>query len=391
VQRALANNSVTYTERPEMEIFMREWLSLVESKSGERGIFNLEAAQKHAAKNGRRDGSQVKGTNPCSEILLRNKQFCNLSEIVVRANDDFESLTNKARIATILGTLQSSLTNFRYLSKDWAKNTIEESLLGVSLTGIMDNEFLSGKKGKRDVTLPDFLEDLKEVCVKENKKWAKTIGVNQSAAITCVKPSGTVSQLVDSASGIHPRYSEYYVRTVRADKKDPLSLFMEAHSFPVEDDVTKPTHNNVFSFPVHAPKNSVMRDDMNAIEQLELWKIYATHWCEHKPSITVYVHENEWLEVGAWVYKNFEYMSGVSFLPHTNHSYRQAPYQEIDKKTYDRLVKEFPKNVDWTMLSEIEHEDNTAGAQTLACATGACEIVDLTSDTVNTLDIPTGE
>lgn len=391
VQRALANNSVTYTERPEMEIFMREWLSLVESKSGERGIFNLDAAQRHASKNGRRDGSLIRGTNPCSEILLRNKQFCNLSEIVVRANDDFESLVAKARIATILGTLQSSLTNFRYLSRDWAKNTIEESLLGVSLTGIMDNEFLSGKKGKRDITLPDFLEDLKAVCVKENKKWANIIGINQSAAITCVKPSGTVSQLVDSASGIHPRYSEYYIRTVRADKKDPLSMFMEACSFPVEDDVTKPQHNNVFSFPIHAPKNSVMRNDMSAIEQLELWKIYATHWCEHKPSITVYVNENEWLEVGAWVYKHFDYMSGVSFLPHTNHSYRQAPYQEIDKATYDQLVKQLPKNVDWKMLSEIEHEDNTVGVQTLACASGACEIVDLTSDTINTLDMNTGD
>ncbi len=381
VQRALANNSVSYDERPEIEIFMREWLALIESKSGERGIFNLAAAQKHASKNGRRDGSLVQGTNPCSEILLRSKQFCNLSEIVVRADDDFESLTNKARIATILGTLQSSLTNFRYLSSAWEKNTKEEALLGVSLTGIMDNEFLSGKKGKRDTTLADFLEDLKAVCVKENKEWAKKLGVEQSAAITCVKPSGTVSQLVDSASGIHPRYSEYYVRTVRADKKDPLGMFMEAYSFPVEDDVTKPQHNSVFSFPIHAPKSSVMRNDMNAIEQLELWKVYATHWCEHKPSITVYVRDDEWLEVGAWVYKNFDVMSGVSFLPHTNHSYRQAPYQEIDKKTYDALVKQLPSNVDWTLLSEYEHEDNTAGAQSMACTAGACEIVDLTTDT----------
>ena len=391
VQRALANNSVTYTERPEMEIFMREWISLVESKSGERGIFNLTAAQRQASKNGRRDGSLIKGTNPCSEILLRNKQFCNLSEIVVRANDDFKSLAAKARIATILGTLQSSLTNFRYLSKAWAKNTIEESLLGVSLTGIMDNEFLSGKKNKRDSTLPKFLEDLRAICVQENKKWDKIIGVNQSTAITTVKPSGTVSQLVDSSSGIHPRYSEYYIRTVRADKNDPLSIFMEAYSFPVEDDVTKPQHNNVFSFPIHAPKNSVMRDDMTAIEQLELWKVYATHWCEHKPSITVYVHDDEWLEVGAWVYKHFDYMSGVSFLPHTNHSYRQAPYQEIDKETYDKLVKKLPKNVDWGKLSEIEHEDNTVGTQTLSCSAGECEIVDLISDTVNTLDMNTGD
>jgi len=381
VQRALANNSVAYTEKPEVEIFMREWLALVESKSGERGIYNVAAAQAHAEKNGRRDGSLVAGTNPCSEILLRSKQFCNLSEVVVRADDDFDSLARKARLATILGTLQSSLTNFRYLSGAWEKNTREEALLGVSLTGIMDNEFLSGKKGKRDTTLADFLEDLKAVCVKENKDWAKKIGVNQSTAITCVKPSGTVSQLVDSASGIHPRYSEYYVRTVRADKKDPLGMFMEAYSFPVEDDVTKPDHNSVFSFPVHAPKKSVGRNDMSAIEQLELWKIYATHWCEHKPSITVYVREDEWLEVGAWVYKNFDVMSGVSFLPHTNHSYRQPPYQEIDKKTYDTLVKQMPKNVDWSLLSEYEHEDNTAGAQTMACSAGSCEIVDLTAET----------
>ena len=381
VQRALANNSVAYTEKPEIEIFMREWLALIESKSGERGIYNVAAAQAHASKNGRRDGSLVQGTNPCSEILLRNKQFCNLSEVVVRADDDFDSLARKARLATILGTLQSSLTDFRYLSGAWEKNTREEALLGVSLTGIMDNEFLSGQKGKRDTTLADFLEDLKAVCVKENKEWAKKIGVAQAAAITCVKPSGTVSQLVDSASGIHPRYSEYYIRTVRADKKDPLGMFMEAYSFPVEDDVTKPDHNSVFSFPIHAPKKSVGRNDMNAIEQLELWKIYATHWCEHKPSITVYVREDEWLEVGAWVYKHFDVMSGVSFLPHTNHSYRQPPYQEIDKKTYDTLVKQMPKNVDWSLLSEYESEDNTAGAQTLSCSAGSCEIVDLTAET----------
>lgn len=388
VQRALANNSVAYTEKPEVEIFMREWLALVESKSGERGIFNVAAAQKHASKNGRRDGEQVRGTNPCSEILLRSKQFCNLSEVVVRSDDDFESLARKARLATVLGTLQSSLTNFRYLSSAWERNTKEEALLGVSLTGIMDNEFLSGKKGKRDITLADFLEDLKAVCVDENKKWAKTIGIEQSAAITCVKPSGTVSQLVDSASGIHPRYSEYYIRTVRADKKDPLAMFMEAYGFPVEDDVTKPDHNDVFSFPVHAPKNSVMRNDMNAIEQLELWKIYATHWCEHKPSITVYVREDEWLEVGAWVYKNFDVMSGVSFLPHTNHSYRQAPYQEIDKKQYDELVKQMPHNVDWDMLKQYESEDNTSGSQELACSAGSCEIVDLTSSTANMVATP---
>ncbi len=377
-QRALANNSVAYTEKPDIEIFMREWLALIESKSGERGIFNIKAAREHAASNGRRDGSLVAGTNPCSEILLRSKQFCNLSEIVVRSTDDYDTLARKVRLATILGTLQSSLTNFRYLSKEWKQNTEEESLLGVSLTGIMDNEFLSGKKALKD--LPDFLDRLKAEAVKENKKWAATIGIKQSAAITCVKPSGTVSQLVDSASGIHPRYSEYYIRTVRADKKDPLALFMADAGFPVEDDVTKPQHNFVFSFPTKAPHNSVMRDDMNAIEQLELWKVYAQHWCEHKPSITVYVRDHEWLEVGAWVYKYFDYMSGVSFLPHTNHTYRQAPYQEIDEAKYKELLAQLPKDVDWLKISEYETEDNTAGSQTLACTGSSCEVVDLITE-----------
>lgn len=379
-QRALANNSVAYSEKPDIEIFMREWLALIESKSGERGIFNVQAAQQHASSNGRRKGELVRGTNPCSEILLRSKQFCNLSEVVVRPEDDFESLSRKVRLAAILGTLQSSLIDFRYLSKEWRNNTEEEALLGVSLTGIMDNEFLSGKKHKKDVTLEQFLVQLKEVAIASNKKWAETIGINQSTAITCVKPSGTVSQLVDSASGIHPRYSEYYIRTVRADKKDPLAQFMVDKGFPVEDDVTKPLHNYVFSFPTKGPKNSVHRDDMNAIQQLELWKTYAKSWCEHKPSITVYVRDHEWLEVGAWVYRNFDQMSGVSFLPHTNHTYRQAPYQEMNQEQYDELVAKMPKGVDWTEISNYESEDNTAGSQTLACTGSVCEIVDLTTE-----------
>lgn len=376
-QRALANNSVAYTEKPDVEIFLREWLALIESKSGERGIFNVEAAQRHASKNGRRDGSLVRGTNPCSEILLRSKQFCNLSEVVVRAGDDVATLERKVRLAAILGTLQSSLTEFRYLSKEWRKNTEEEALLGVSLTGIMDNEYLSGRRWEQGMApLEHTLEQLKAAAVDENKRWAEKLCINQSTAITCLKPSGTVSQLVDSASGIHPRYAPYYIRTVRADKKDPLALFMAAKGFPVEDDVTKPDHNFVFSFPMAAP-NSVMRDDMTAIEQLELWKIYAANWCEHKPSITVYVRDNEWLEVGAWVYKNFEYMSGVSFLPHTNHTYRQAPYQEITKEQYEDLLAKMPKNVDWSDLTLFETEDNTAGSQTLSCTANACDIVDL--------------
>ena len=375
-QRALANNSVAYSEKPDMDIFIREWLALIESKSGERGIFNIQAAQKLASKNGRRDGSLVRGTNPCSEILLRNKQFCNLSEVVVRSDDEYHNLERKVRLATILGTLQASLVSFRYLSKDWERNTREEALLGVSLTGIMDNDLLNGGICTED--LGHLLETLKQAAVEENKKWADIIGISQSAAITCVKPSGTVSQLVDSASGIHPRYSEYYIRTVRADKKDPLALFMVDAGFPVENDVTKPEHNYVFSFPTISPENSVMRDDMTAIEQLEIWKIYATHWCEHKPSITVYVRDNEWLEVGAWVYKNFAHMSGVSFLPHTNHTYRQAPYQEITEEKFYAAMRAMPDNVNWMDLVNYESEDNTSGSQTLACTGGICEVVDLT-------------
>jgi len=377
-QRALANNSVAYSEKPDMDIFIREWMALIESKSGERGIFNVEAAQKHANRNGRRDGSLVRGTNPCSEILLRNKQFCNLSEVVVRSEDGFGDLERKVKLATILGTLQASLVDFRYLSKDWAKNTKEEALLGVSLTGIMDNELLNGSIDKED--LENILERLKIVAVETNQTWADAIGINRSAAITCIKPSGTVSQLVDSASGIHPRYSDYYIRTVRADKKDPLARFMKDAGFPVEDDVTKPDHNYVFSFPMISPETSIMRDEMTAIEQLEMWKTYATHWCEHKPSITVYVHENEWLEVGAWVYKNFAHMSGVSFLPHTKHAYKQAPYQEISEEKFYEAMKAMPDNVNWMDLINYESEDNTSGSQTLACVGGVCEVVDLTDE-----------
>lgn len=373
VQRALANNSVAYKEKPPVEVFLKEWQALIQSKSGERGLFNVPAAQKHASSNGRRDGSKVAGTNPCSEILLRNKQFCNLTEVIVRSEDTLEDLKRKVRLATILGTLQASLTDFRYLSKVWQKNTEEEALLGVSLTGIMDNMLLS-----KEVT-PEILIEMKEVAIETNAEWADAIGINRAAAITCVKPSGTVSQLADTASGIHPRYSQYYIRTVRADKKDPLAMFMVDAGFPVEDDVTKPLHNYVFSFPMKSPEGSVMRDDMSAIEQLELWKLYAEYWCEHKPSITVYVREDEWLEVGAWVYKNFDKMSGVSFLPHSNHIYQQAPYQEIDEAQYNEWLEKMPKDVDWSALSAYEGgKDNTAGSQTMACSAGVCELVDLT-------------
>ena len=373
VQRALANNSACYTEKPDMGIFMEEWKSLYESKSGERGIFNRQAAKDRAEKNGRRDSNYEFGTNPCSEIILRDREFCNLTEVVIRGEDTEETLAEKVKLATILGTFQSTLTNFRYINRRWGENCEEERLLGVSMTGIMDNALTNGKKKG----LEDLLDKLREVAIATNKEWAKQLGIPVSAAITCVKPSGTVSQLVDSASGIHARHNPYYIRTVRADKKDPLAKMMFDAGFPCEDDVTKPDHTWVFSFPVKAPKNGVFRKDMNAVAQLDLWKIYQDHWCEHKPSITVSVKEEEWMDVGAWTYENFNQMSGVSFLPFADHSYRQAPYQDITVLQYNELVKKMPKNVDWLKLQEYETTDTTAGSQELACSADGCEIVDL--------------
>ena len=373
-QRSYANNSVAYTEKPDIGTFMKEWVSLYDSKSGERGIFNRVASQKMATRSGRRDGDFDFGTNPCSEIVLRNKQFCNLSEVVVRPDDTEETLKEKVEIATIFGTLQSTLSDFRYLTKQWKDNTEEERLLGVSLTGIMDHEVLSGNIFNQTV-LRDMLINLKEHSIKTNKKWAEMLGVNQATAITCVKPSGTVSQLVDSASGIHPRYSPYYLRTVRADKKDPLCDMMLDKGFYGEDDVMKPNDTKVIYFPMKSPTSSIMRDAKSAIEQLEIWKMYQLHWCEHKPSITVYVKEDEWLQVGAWVYENFDVMSGVSFLPHSEHSYKQAPYQEVDKNTYEEWLAKTPKNINWMDLTNYEKEDTTTSSKELACTAGACEIV----------------
>ena len=372
---ALSNNSVAYTEKPDAETFLREWVALIESKSGERGIFNREASCKQAAKNGRRDPAQSFGTNPCSEIILRDRQFCNLSEVVVRNGDTFDDLKRKVRVAAILGTLQATLTNFRYLSKKWKENTEEEALLGVSLTGIMDHPILSGNEVPEHRSLEDILEALKEVAVETNKEWAEKLGINQSTAITCVKPSGTVSQLVDSASGIHPRYAPFYIRTVRADKKDPLAKMMVDKGFPVEEDVMKPESTYVFSFPMKAPENAIFRDDRSAIEQLKHWLTYQRHWCEHKPSVTIYYRPEEMLEVGAWVYKHFDEMSGVSFLPHSDHTYRQAPYQEISEDEYKEWLKKMPGDVDWTELGLYEQEDNTIGSQELSCTSGACEII----------------
>lgn len=383
VQRALANNSAAYTEKPDMGVFMKEWQSLYDSKSGERGIFSRVASQRAAERNGRRDASFDFGTNPCSEIILRSKQFCNLTEVVVRSDDSLSDLKRKVRVASVLGTLQATLTNFRYLSKKWKQNTEEEALLGVSLTGIMDHQVLSGNAdwtvsdNSPETDLKDWLTELRNAAIETNKEWAEQLGINQSAAITCVKPSGTVSQLVDSASGIHPRYSDYYIRTVRADKKDPLAQFMVAQGFPVEDDVTKPDHNYVFYFPMRSPHGCVGRNDMSAIDQLELWKVYQEHWCEHKPSITVYVKEHEWLKVGAWVYENFDKVSGVSFLPYDGGTYRQAPYQEIDHEQYMVWLDKMPQDVDWTRLGEYETTDQTTGSQELACSAGVCEVVDL--------------
>jgi len=372
--RALANNSVAYTDKPDMETFMREWLSLVESKSGERGIFSRPASINQAAKNGRRDPNWDFGTNPCSEIILRPRQFCNLTEVVVRATDTVEDIERKVRIATILGTIQSVFTHFPYLGSEWERNTKEERLLGVSLTGILDNKLLTiSNKG-----LEETLKHLKEAAVKTNEKYATMFGIPQSAAITCIKPSGTVSQLVDSASGIHARHSPYYIRTVRGDNKDPLTQFLIDTGIPSEPCVMKPDTTTVFSFPQKSPEGAVTRNDMTALEQLDLWLVYQRHWCEHKPSVTITVRDNEWLAVGDWVYRHFDEVSGVSFLPHSDHSYQQAPYQDCTKEEYEEALAKMPKTIDWNLLKTYETDDQTKGSSTFACSGGTCEIVDLT-------------
>jgi ribonucleoside-diphosphate reductase alpha chain len=371
-QRALANNSVAYTEKPDMETFMREWLSLVESKSGERGIFSRPASKKQANKSGRRNADYDFGTNPCSEIILRPYQFCNLTEVVVRATDTLEDLERKVTLATILGTIQSTYTHFPYLRKIWQKNTEEERLLGVSLTGIMDNKLL----GPSNAGLDKTLKRLKDVAVATNAEWAERLGIPASTAITCVKPSGTVSQLVDSSSGIHARHSAYYIRTVRGDNKDPLTQFMKDQGIPNEPCVMKPETTTVFSFPQKSPHGAITRNDMTAIEQLSLWLTYQRNWCEHKPSVTITVRDHEWMEVGAWVFKHFDEVSGVSFLPHSDHTYQQAPYQDCSEREYLDALALMPERIDWTKLSDYEKEDMTKSSQTFACV-GSCEIVDI--------------
>ena len=367
-QRALANNSAVYSEKPDFDTYSSEMKRLYDSKSGERGIFSRIAAQKVAARNERRDATPKFGTNPCSEIILRPYQFCNLSEVIVRPDDTLQTLKEKVRLATILGTLQATLTDFRYLRNIWKKNTEEEALLGVSMTGIMDCKLTNGSTGEE--ALGKLLDNLRTVSVETNRQWAAALGINQSTAITCVKPSGTVSQLTDSASGIHPRFSDYYIRTVRADKKDPLATAMIEAGFPYEEDVMN-NSNWVFSFPQKAPEKAVTVESMGAMEQLRLWKTYQDHWCEHKPSMTCYYNDDNFYAVCQWIWENFDSVSGISFLPEAEHVYKQAPYQKIDKKTYQKLSKEMPKQFEWDIE---EKEDNTEGAQTLACVAGVCEI-----------------
>ena len=367
-QRGLANNSACYTEKPDFEAFLNEWQSLYESRSGERGVFSRVASQAQAARNGRRDSEVDFGTNPCSEIILRPYQFCNLSEVVIRSSDTLQGLRLKVRSAAVLGTLQATLTNFRYLRKIWKDNTEEEALLGVSLTGIMDHPVMSGRKGRAE--LQHWLTQLKDEAIKTNSKWAKRLGINASTAITAVKPSGTVSQLVDSASGIHPRYAEQYIRRVRADARDPLCSVLEAAGVPVEEDVTSPT-TKVFSFPIRSPENAVVAPDMGAMEQLCLWETYQDHWCEHKPSMTCYYKDDEFLQVGQWLYNKFDKVSGISFLPYAEHTYQQAPYEPVDKETYEAMVKDFPTEINWNVSEE---SDMTEGSQQLACTGNSCEI-----------------
>lgn len=368
-QRALANISASYTEKPDVETFMKEWLALVESKSGERGIFNRVAARKQAEATGRRKTDFDFGTNPCGEIILRPLGFCNLSEIVVRATDYFDELKRKVRIATILGTFQSTLTDYKYIRKKWRENAEEERLLGVSMTGIMDHEFLAGKHNG----LAHLLNDLKNEAITTNQEWARVLGINPSTSITTVKPSGTVSQLVDSASGIHPRHNAHYIRTVRADVKDPLAIFLQGSGVPYEEDMFN-KQNLVFSFPIKAPEGSITRNEVSAINQLEHYLIFQQNWCEHNPSITVYVKNDEWLEVGAWVYKNLDKLGGVSFLPHSDHVYPQAPYQDITEEQYNDALSKFPK-IDWNEFDKYEVDDATMNMHELACVSGVCEVL----------------
>lgn len=376
-QRALANNSAIYETKPDVETFLAEWATLIESKSGERGIFNLESIRKHLSKFGRRDSSKVEGVNPCGEIALRNQGLCNLTEVIIEANDTLETVKEKVRIATILGTIQSTLTNFKYVRKAWRENAEEERLLGVSMTGQFGNALFNGSEGLNK--LADVLDELREYATETNFYWSSALGINQSTAITTVKPSGTVSQLVKSSSGMHPWHSEYYLRSVRGSNNDPLTTFLKDSGIPAEQDVMNPDDTTVFYFPTKAPEKSIFRNDLTAIEHLEIWRVYRTHWTEHNPSVTISVRDDEWLDVAAWVYRNWEDVAGISFLPYSDHVYKQAPYQEITQEEYEAWLERMPKEIHWSLLSHYENDDNTEGSQTLACSSsaGACEVVDI--------------
>lgn len=373
-QRALANNSAVYNLKPNTAQFLREWRNLYESKSGERGLYNMDSVRRHIDRFGRRDSSKVVGTNPCGEILLRANEFCNLTEVVIEASDNAEDLLNKVRLATILGTWQSTLTNFKYIRKSWKDNCEEERLLGVSLTGIFGNKIT----GTNNANLALHLDEMRTFAVNVNEAEAGKIGINPSVSITCVKPSGTVSQLTGVSSGIHPWYAPHYLRSVRGDNKDPLTTFLKECGIPNEPDVMKPNDTTVFYFPIKAPKNAVVTKDLTAIEHLEIWKTYREHWTEHNPSVTVNIREDEWVRVGAWVYDNFDSIGGVSFLPHSEHTYKQAPYQEITAEEYNEWIKKMPSDIPWNMLSLYEFEDGTTGSQELSCTAGQCDLVDIT-------------
>lgn len=374
-QRALANNSAIYDSKPDVETFLQEWSNLIESKSGERGIFNLDSIKQHINKAGRRDASKVEGVNPCGEIALRPNGLCNLTEVVVEEDDTVESIANKVRIATILGTFQSTLTNFKYLRKSWRENAEEERLLGVSLTGQFGNKFFNGSEGLDK--LADALDYLREYAVEVNGLYADQLGINRSAAITTVKPSGTVSQLVKSSSGMHPWHSQYYIRTVRNSNTDPLTQFLKDSGIPNEPCVMRPGDTTVFSYPTKAPEGAIVQENLSALQHLEIWRVYRNHWTEHNPSVTVSVGEDEWIEVAAWVYKNWDDVAGISFLPRTDHVYKQAPYQAISKEEYEEWMTKMPESVHWSLLSHYEVDDNTEGSQTLACSSNACEVVDI--------------
>ena len=368
-QRALANNSATYNVKPDVGEFMKEWTSIYESHSGERGIFNRDASERQVARNGRRKPSAEWGTNPCSEIILRPYQFCNLSSVIVRPYDTESVLLEKIELATILGTFQSTLTYFPYLRKIWQTNTEEERLLGVSMTGILDNKLLNNPD---DEALPALLERLKAHAVSINDKLASSLGINASVAITAIKPEGTVSQLTGTASGLHPQHSEYFIRRVRSDNKDPLTDFLKNSGFPSEPCVMKPDSTTVFAFPMATAPGALLREDLSALQHLKLWLVYQRHYCEHKPSVTISVKENEWPEVGAFVWKNFDEITGVSFLPMDGGTYRQAPYTECTQDEYEQALRDTPKNIDWEAF--IENTDMVEGAQMLACTAGVCEI-----------------